>query len=352
MTSRIFAHLVGLDIPKISYREQGFWFFLITDIMICLGVFAGTFLMIFPIESIKTGELYFGSDGLDNTLNSLLLPSAMYVMLVRMLMELLKKIIHEIKSGDKFTDRSMLVLKGFLAFNFGILVFASSLYPFLSGVQADPPYVPLKKENAKQVYNLVSRFHIAHSYGLFRVMTGVGGRPELIIEGSYDSREWLPYEFPYKPGNVSAVPQWCMPDQPRLDWQMWFAALSNINHQPWLIHMVAKLFRNSPAINTLLKINPFEGKAPPNYIRINQYKYRFTNITSDPKAYWKREFHQVYLEAIHRSEPGLHNYLRNDGFEPYNAKDLPVNPLNQIPVWKIVATVFIVNFLKNILAKQ
>jgi hypothetical protein len=40
-----------------------------------------------------------------------------------------------------------------------------------------------------------------------RRMTGVGGRPEVVIEGSDDRLDgWKEYEFLYKPGNLSRGP--------------------------------------------------------------------------------------------------------------------------------------------------
>ena len=64
-----------------------------------------------------------------------------------------------------------------------------------------------------------------NGYGLFRVMTK--DRREIVLEGSADGVEWLPYEFKWKPGDVKRAPGWCAPHQPRLDWQMWFAALES-----------------------------------------------------------------------------------------------------------------------------
>ena len=52
-------------------------------------------------------------------------------------------------------------------------------------------------------------FHIylSGSYGLFRRMTGVGGRPEVILEGSDNQNgPWKEYHFMYKPGNISYSP--------------------------------------------------------------------------------------------------------------------------------------------------
>ena len=79
-----------------------------------------------------------------------------------------------------------------------------------------------------------------------RRMTGVGGRPEVILEGA-DSvgGPWSQYEFLYKPGNTSSAPQFMLPHQPRLDWQMWFAALGSYQHNPWLLSLVFRLLGES-----------------------------------------------------------------------------------------------------------
>ena len=73
-------------------------------------------------------------------------------------------------------------------------------------------------------------------------MTGIGGRPEVVLEGA-DSVHgpWVEYDFLYKPGNVSRAPQFVLPHQPRLDWQMWFAALGSYQHNPWLLSLVYRL---------------------------------------------------------------------------------------------------------------
>lgn len=67
---------------------------------------------------------------------------------------------------------------------------------------------------------------------------------------------------------------------------MWFAALGdNISNELWLIHMLKKLFKNSPSILTLIKHNPFPANGP-NYLRIQKYKYWFTNTTEAKYQYF------------------------------------------------------------------
>jgi len=127
-----------------------------------------------------------------------------------------------------------------------------------------------------------------NAYGLFRSMTGVDGRPELIIEGASSTKnpKWKEYEFFYKPGSLSAAPPFVAPHQPRLDWQMWFAALSHYQHEPWLAFFLYRLLTNQPEVLRLIQTNPFPT-TPPKQIRVLLYRYNFTKLSS--KDYWTRE---------------------------------------------------------------
>lgn len=58
----------------------------------------------------------------------------------------------------------------------------------------------------RQWHTQTQRYHLVDAYGLFRRMTGVEGRPEVIIEGSNSiDGPWKEYHFLYKPGNVNAT---------------------------------------------------------------------------------------------------------------------------------------------------
>jgi len=144
---------------------------------------------------------------------------------------------------------------------------------------------------------LISPFRLVNSYGLFAVMTTT--RPEIVIEGSDDGDHWLAYEFRYKPGDVRRAPPWVAPYQPRLDWQMWFAALGNAQENPWFYNFVARLLQGSSAVLGLLEHNPFPG-SPPHYIRAIVYDYRFTNFAERRQtgAWWQRQQIGSYLPAI------------------------------------------------------
>ncbi|CAL1533703.1 unnamed protein product [Lymnaea stagnalis] len=164
----------------------------------------------------------------------------------------------------------------------------------------------------------VDPFQITSSYGLFRTMTGVGGRPEVIIEGHASNRSatdgWQPYEFLYKPGNVSESPPVVAPHQPRLDWQMWFAALGNYQNNPWFLNLIYRLLRNQPEVIELIGHNPFPDQ-PPQFIRATLYHYHYTSFKdcrgNDRCNWWKRERKAEYLPALAITDKPFVDYLKN-----------------------------------------
>jgi lipase maturation factor 1 len=150
---------------------------------------------------------------------------------------------------------------------------------------------------ADAVIRSLSPFQIINSYGLFAVMTTT--RPEIIVEGSNDGVTWLAYEFKYKPGDVARRPAWVAPHQPRLDWQMWFAALGDYQSDPWVVRFMARLLQGSPEVLGLLGRNPFPN-APPHYIRAQLYEYSFTGPAQKKStgAWWNRELKGVYVPTV------------------------------------------------------
>jgi len=139
--------------------------------------------------------------------------------------------------------------------------------------------------------------HLVSGYGLFAVMTT--SRAEIVLEGSFDGTTWIPYEFKYKPGDLRKIPGFVAPHQPRLDWQMWFAALSSYRQNPWFVNLIIRLLQGSPEVLQLLKENPFPQK-PPRYIQAVAYDYHFTNLKTlrETGAWWRREYRGVYLPPI------------------------------------------------------
>lgn len=132
-------------------------------------------------------------------------------------------------------------------------------------------------------------WHIINGYGLFAVMTK--NRDEIKIEGSLDGINWKPYPFKFKPNEPTVAPQWVAPHQPRLDWQMWFAALGDYKSNQWLLNVMGRLVENKQDVIGLFAKNPFE-KTAPTYIRAMRYNYAFTNLKT------KQATGQWWLETL------------------------------------------------------
>lgn len=142
-------------------------------------------------------------------------------------------------------------------------------------------------------------FHLTNSYGLFAVMTTT--RPEIIVEGSNDGKNWAAYEFKSKPGDLHRAPPWVAPHQPRLDWQMWFAALNPGEVTPWFRSFIKCLLDGRPEVIALMERDPFSG-CPPKQIRALIYDYHFTTFAEMTKSgnWWKRRYIGIYLPPVSR----------------------------------------------------
>ena len=127
-----------------------------------------------------------------------------------------------------------------------------------------------------------------NGYGLFRVMTTE--RPEIIIEASNDGLTWTEYELPWKPGDPKRRPRFVAPHQPRLDWQMWFAALNPNGNAYWLHRLAERLLEGSPAVMDLFADNP-SPDPPPRYVRFVYYQYEFSDAATRRATgqWWQRE---------------------------------------------------------------
>lgn len=143
---------------------------------------------------------------------------------------------------------------------------------------------------------------LGNSYALFSVMTGT--RPELVVEGSRDGVHWERYGFPFKVQDPARPPPWAAPHMPRLDWQLWFAALGSPHG--WFLEFAQRLLEGSPEVRRLLARDPFPD-APPRYLRAILFRYRMTH--RDERAatgdWWARERLGLYLPPIELGPSGL-----------------------------------------------
>lgn len=146
---------------------------------------------------------------------------------------------------------------------------------------------------SSELMHAAAPFQIVNSYGLFAVMTT--DRDEIVVEGSKDGVNWRAYEFRYKPGDPNRAPPIAEPYQPRLDWQMWFAALGTYQQNRWFVNFMIRLLQGEPAVTRLLAYNPFAA-APPKYVRARLFRYQFTHFGQS--AWWTRQERGLYFPAV------------------------------------------------------
>ena len=103
------------------------------------------------------------------------------------------------------------------------------------------------------------------------------------------------------------------PYQPRLDWQMWFAAMDAPNDYPWTFHLVWKLLHNDAGTLSLFGGNPFPG-TPPRYIRAVLYRYHFAPPGNSQGDWWRRERLGEWLPAMGVDDPRLLEILKEAGW--------------------------------------
>ena len=218
---------------------------------------------------------------------------------------------------------------------------------------------------------------MVNGYGLFRRMTGVapnnehagnltnvgwGGlppsivaRPEIILEGMFanpnnGTGEWKELIFRWKPGPVTAMPKQVAPHQPRLDWQMWFAALGHYQHNPWLIVLMDKILEGFSPVIALLDDPNLNAGHRPTAIRAVLYHYDFTRLNTAwnrripnvsfvdeknknrndgaegsfvsrmlqlPEVYWYRTKVGDYTMAIEANNTSVTSFLQHHGYKKY-----------------------------------
>lgn len=151
---------------------------------------------------------------------------------------------------------------------------------------------------------------LVNTYGAFGSVDRE--RFEVVLEGTADTApsekaKWLEYEFPCKPGNPKRRPCLITPYHYRLDWQLWFAAKSEVDRQPWFLHLVDKLLRGDQTPKSFLVHDPFPDK-PPRFLRASLYRYRFTRVGGGG-AWWQREYEREWMRPVSKDDPQLESML-------------------------------------------
>jgi hypothetical protein len=145
------------------------------------------------------------------------------------------------------------------------------------------------------VLEALEPWRVVNRYGLFAVMTRE--RRELVIEWTRDGEVWTPTELPFKPGALDVAPRWAAPYQPRLDWQMWFAAIGTPEESPWIEPLLTQLLLGSKSVKALFAAPPADDVTE---LRVISYLYEFTTAKERAETgnWWRRTDPKVWLRPV------------------------------------------------------
>jgi hypothetical protein len=175
----------------------------------------------------------------------------------------------------------------------------------------------LNLASSRQIMNTsFTPLALVNTYGAF----GTVGRERLTVvfegtdsEAPDESAEWKAYPYLAQPVELMQRPPQIAPYQPRLDWAMWFAAMSTPDQYPWTLHLVWKLLHNDRAALSLFGANPFP-RQPPRYVRATLYRYAFAPPDAPDGAWWLRERLGAWLPPLAADDPRLRALLIAEGW--------------------------------------
>jgi hypothetical protein len=161
-------------------------------------------------------------------------------------------------------------------------------------------------------------FRIANRYGLFAVMTR--GRYEIEFQGSNNGSDWVPYPFRYKPQALDRAPGIYAPYQPRFEWNLWFASLSDWRQNDFVLFTQERLLENQPDVLSLFRNNPFSA-SPPRFTRAVLWQYWFTSKDEKKRTgnWWRRQLLGLYAPELTLTPDGKPGIVQwPDEFPPHD----------------------------------
>ena len=190
---------------------------------------------------------------------------------------------------------------------------AVAWFAALVAVKSVPVVANMASSKQKMIQSY-DRLDLVNSYGLFGSITMT--RHELVIEGTRDvdpfTASWKAYELPCQPGPLERRPCLLGPYHRRLDWVIWFAAMSpEPRGDPWIFHLVWKLLDGDLAVRELLATDPFPGELP-TWVRIRRFVYHLEPIGSD--TWWTRDTEELWLPPLSLTSPGFVEALGKRGW--------------------------------------
>lgn len=162
---------------------------------------------------------------------------------------------------------------------------------------------PARTDAHARFIDQLTPLRIVNRYGPFKSMTRE--RMEVVVQASMDGRRWFDIAFRYKPGDIHHAPAWNLPHQPRLDWQMWFAADGTQRENPWFARLMLGVLSGSKGTLALLAPRADASTAlAPRYARAMLFHYRYATAAEHAQGqWWTRHEAGLYFPVVQLERP-------------------------------------------------
>lgn len=198
------------------------------------------------------------------------------------------------------------------------------------------PEAKVDNTDLGQLYKHAGHFKVVNEYGLHMIKVR-SERLEIILEHA-DSEEgpWIEYSMAYKPGPLNSTLSVAGPYLPRLDFELWSAAPSNIGKHMWVSSLAFRLLQSDPAVLRLLGV-PVVPRKKPAFVRGMLYKMKYSKLPGTA-GYWKRKALAEYLPPVSLSSELLLGHLKEMRIPRTNPKPVVKNAVVKAVLDKVRQT--------------
>lgn len=352
---------------EIKKHEKSFYskcfsvFWIIFVILIYLSISVYVFLKLFSYEINSKGEYNWKISFTLKWLQTVILNNRNYNIFINYVLActIINSFFYFIRAYRN--SKALGFLLYLFSLVFFLVLFTGTLPQFTNTVGVEVKNFDLYKYGGSGIehWNKISSgFHMHNGYGLFRRMTGVGFRPEFVIQYQPQNQSnWIDYEFRDKVGDLKKMPRVSMPHQARLEWQLWFVSLDPNRQEVFLYNLMYKLFHNDKLV--LKYIGLFDEKlripkiSKPERIRFVMYKYYLNDWESykDTKNFWRRSIDTSFRpqEFTKQQLPNIKSSLERTGLNVEDGLGQETKYFNNFKtynyIWQALSSIFLCKFV-------
>lgn len=253
------------------------------------------------------------------------------------LIGILGTFLNEIMTNESIRNQKSTIKKIFVALRTSIFMMICLTLLSLSVVPLRRVLPEAKVDNTDlgQLYKQSTPYRVVNEYGTHLVKMR-SERLEIVMEhGPTEEGPWTEYPFVYKPGPNNFSLSLAGPYFPRLDFELWTAAPSNIQKHLWVSSLTFRLLQSDPAVLRLLGATGPVKK--PAFVRAMLYKMKYTKPPGTA-GHYRRKALAEYLPPVSLNNELLLKHLKELRIPKTNPKPVIKNAVVKSVLEKVRQT--------------